>query len=283
MNSHFDTPPETWDWSLPNKAVAEVAGVSVTTAFKWRGRLHKPPVDGYVRRKIFNAETWDWSKTNDELAKAHGVSAPAVYAWRKKLHKAEVKPQPVRRTETCGDWDWSKRDAVLARTHGLSRERVRQIRRAIKAPKPPPVAEVNLAEFRVVFKRRRKLTHAEMKAAGYTDETGLRYCKKLGIRIEQDMTGAKPHVPWDKMNWSLPDSVLNDAWGLGKNGAGNARSKQGRPKAAFRTHDGQFPVEHLAAVLRERKRGAAFKAAREAKKNSEAPRGVMAGTVGVQK
>lgn len=249
---------ESFDWTKSDVELCAEHNVSFITIRKHRARLGHPKVK---RTKWFPAcESWDWSKSDTEITReVKGINVYNVRKWRLRLGKPLVpqdyhkdpKPPPNTFGHDLSSVDWKKPDIEISKEVGCTREYVRQFRAKSGIPKSL-FKDVHYQRFLDAFKDRTELTHDEVREKlGFAVVTINKYCHKAGIKVIR--ANYERLHPWRLFNWSLPNIILKDIWGVTSfNGVAARRCNHGKIKPLFRCHKGRVPEQFLAMVQEER-------------------------------
>lgn len=245
------------NWNLPDEVNAALAGCAVYT-------IRAKRLAAGVKRKRGRKPG-----QKDSKPRARRLRCSKQYV----VQARRLAGIDLVRKLTDEEWralDWTKQDAALAREIGVSRERVRQVRLELGKPKAKrhrarlstPVRDAILAKL----KSADGLTMREVAAA--TGST-LPYVYQVGRMIGYQFRNDRGTMPWHLMNWDLPNTTLQQVWGLApppsqRDGfaPAQARHRLGYPKAKwdmrYRQRVESDPA-YQAAVREERRTAAEWK------------------------
>lgn len=148
-----------------------------------------------------------------EVAQRLGEPYASVAFWATRF--SYVYQRQPRGRKSLVNWDivdWSLKNSELSRQLGVTGERIRQIRLARNLP-PTQRHSDGGKRFREFVERHRRSLHRmsirEMIAesrAKISTATAHSILRKMDVPLRQHF------IPWDKVNWQLPDSDLATAW-----------------------------------------------------------------------
>lgn len=253
-----------WDWSKSNIELMREHDCSAPTVANWRRKLGKQKP---VRSKYYpECLKWDWTKSNADIAREHGLEVNSVRNLREKLGivagPTDLDPHLPRNGSKLisgvdvdvESLDWTHPDIALARSTGLTRERIRQVRIKLNKPKTH-FKERKFRDFEKAFTGREILSYDEARKEFSTiaPQTFRIYCDRIGINYLRRETPSK--IPWDKMNWDLPNTVLTEIWRIKAfNSVASHRCNHTLPKPKLRRMGnglfyGSIPQSDIPALI----------------------------------
>jgi hypothetical protein len=213
--------------------------------------------------KNINWETVDWTQQDVSLKSLLNVSQTAIHYHRSRLKKKRSPKWHHRsqnRSETKINWeaaDWTKQDVEIAEILGVTRAAVCQKRNELHkgdATHKNRRTSVLKIEQQIITEKASLdgLPFDQIKAR-FEDIGGVtlrNILKKNGIGWKR----ANQIYPWDKLNWDLPNRVLEEIWGIKPNMVASRRMKTKKPAAKWDIRFGwhEDNAELNLAITRER-------------------------------
>ena len=233
------------DWNKSNMDLCSEYDVNYVTVARWRDNITGRANPKHPARKLnIDWDSLDWNQNDTSLAKEYKIPYADVRRARIKLkkpfplpglskHRRKIDPAKL----AAVDWEFTK-DLDIASQLGVSRERVRQLRNDTQKPAclVAGLGANNTECYKWIVKNKETLegkSRREISEMFDNEHKSLlnrteiyKVIKKTGIRVSLERESRKDcsHL-YDKINFDLPNIVLQMIYDLSFNSVGSYRNR----------------------------------------------------------